>query len=174
MRRISIAAVCWAIFWPWLVQAFAQLAAEVPKELHGTWNATKAVRDGKPARDVVGHRLSITADRFRIQAKDGKPLFVGTVRADSKAKPAAIDFDHADGARGKELEGHLPAGRRHPDDLRQRVEPGQGAAHGVRGKGRVRGRAHHLQAREAVNRSRSGLTAAEPCRAHTPCQCASD
>ena len=90
--------MCWAIFWPWLVPAFAQLAAEVPKELHGTWNATKAVRDGKPARDVVGHRLSITADRFRIQAKDGKPLFAGTVRADSKAKPAAIDFDHADGA----------------------------------------------------------------------------
>ena len=98
MRRISIAAVCWAILWLWLVPAFAQPAADVPKELHGSWNATKAVRDGKPARDVVGHRLSITADRFRIQSKDGKPLFAGTVRVDPKAKPAAVDFEHADGA----------------------------------------------------------------------------
>ena len=98
MRRISIAALCWAILWLWLVPAFAQPAAEVPKELHGTWNATKAVRGGKAARDVVGHRLSITGDRFRIQSKDGKPLFAGTVRVDPSAKPAVIDFEHADGA----------------------------------------------------------------------------
>jgi uncharacterized protein (TIGR03067 family) len=98
VRRISIAAVCWAILWLWLVPAFAQPAADVPKELHGTWNATKAVRDGKPARDVVGHRLSIAADRFGIRSKDGKPLFVGTVRVDPKAKPAAIDFEHGGGA----------------------------------------------------------------------------
>jgi uncharacterized protein (TIGR03067 family) len=98
VRHISLAAVCSAILWIWLVPAFAQPAADVPKELHGRWNATKAVRDGKPARDVVGHRLSITADRFRIQSKDGKPLFAGTVRVDPTATPAAIDFEHADGA----------------------------------------------------------------------------
>ena len=98
MRRISIAALCWAILWCWLGPALAQPAAEVPKELRGTWSATKAVRDGKAAPDVVGHRLSITGDRFRIQSKDGKPLFAGTVRVDSSAKPAAIDFAHTDGA----------------------------------------------------------------------------
>ena len=98
MRRISIAALGWAILWLWLVPAFAQPAAEVPKQLHGAWNATKAVRDGKAARDVVGHRLSISGDRFRIQSKDGKPLFAGAVRVDPSAAPAAIDFEHADGA----------------------------------------------------------------------------
>ena len=98
MRRTSIAAVCWAILCLWLVPALAQAAADVPKELHGSWEAAKAVRDGKSARDVLGHRLSIAAGRFRIQSRDGKPLFAGTVRVDPKAKPAAIDFEHADGA----------------------------------------------------------------------------
>jgi uncharacterized protein (TIGR03067 family) len=35
---------------------------------------------------------------LRIQSKDGKPLFAGTVRVDPGAKPAAIDLEHADGA----------------------------------------------------------------------------
>jgi uncharacterized protein (TIGR03067 family) len=98
LRRVSIVAAVWAILWLWLVPAFAQPAADLPKGLQGSWNATKAVRDGKPARDVVGHRLSITGPRFQIQSKDGTPLFAGTVRVDPKAKPAAIDFEHADGA----------------------------------------------------------------------------
>lgn len=98
MIRRSTAAACLAIVWLWLAPAFAQPAADVPKGLQGAWTATRAVRDGKAARDVVGHRLSVSGNRFQIQSKDGKPLFAGAVRVDPSAKPAAIDFEHADGA----------------------------------------------------------------------------
>jgi hypothetical protein len=36
-----------------------------------------AERNGQAADDVVGHRLSFTGNRFQIQSKDGKPLYVG-------------------------------------------------------------------------------------------------
>src|SRR4249919_1547903 len=68
----------------------AQPAEEAQKKLQGTWTATKAERDGKAADDVVGHRLSFTGNRFRIQSKDSKPLYAGTVRLNPSAKPAAI------------------------------------------------------------------------------------
>ena len=65
-----------------------------------------AERDGKAADDVVGHRLSFTGARFRIQSRDGKPLYAGTFRVDPSAKPAAIDFEHAEGdLRGKAWKG---------------------------------------------------------------------
>ena len=77
-----------------------------PEELQGTWTATKAERDGKAADDVVGHRLSFTGNRFQIQSKDGKPLYAGTIRVDPSAKPAAIDFEHTEGAlKGKAWKG---------------------------------------------------------------------
>jgi uncharacterized protein (TIGR03067 family) len=86
--------------------AFAQLAEEAQKKLQGTWTATKAERDGKAADDVVGNRLSFTGNRFQIQSKDGKPLYAGTVRVDPSAKPAAIDFEHTEGAfKGKVWKG---------------------------------------------------------------------
>ena len=85
--------------------AFAQPAEEAQRKLQGTWTATKAERDGKAADDVVGHRLSFTGNRFQIQSKDGKPLYAGTVRVES-AKPAAIDFEHTEGAlKGKAWKG---------------------------------------------------------------------
>jgi len=37
--------------------------------LQGNWTATKAERDGKPADDLVGHRLSFTGDRFEIRSR---------------------------------------------------------------------------------------------------------
>jgi hypothetical protein len=63
-----------------LVPALAQPADDAPKPLHGAWTAAQAVRDGKPAEDVVGNRLSFTGSQFQIQSKDGKPLFTGTIR----------------------------------------------------------------------------------------------
>jgi uncharacterized protein (TIGR03067 family) len=65
-----------------------------------------AERDGKAVDDIVRHRLSFTGNRFQIQSKDGKPLYAGTVRVDPGAKPAAIDFEHAEGAlKGKTWKG---------------------------------------------------------------------
>jgi uncharacterized protein (TIGR03067 family) len=99
-------ALCCLILGTGLVVAFAQPAEEAPKNLQGSWTATKAQRDGKAIDDVVGHQLSFTGKRFRIQSRDGKPLYAGTVRVDPSAKPAAIDFEHAEGAlKGKAWKG---------------------------------------------------------------------
>ena len=103
-RLISLA--CGLILWSALASAFAQPAGDAPKGLQGAWTATQAQRDGKAARDVVGHRLSFNGNRFRIEAKDGTPLFAGTVRVDPSAKPAAIDFQHTEGTlKGKAWKG---------------------------------------------------------------------
>lgn len=66
--------------------------------LQGNWTATKAERDGKPADDVVGHRLSFTGDRFEIRSDKGEALFAGTVRSNASVKPASIDFALDNGA----------------------------------------------------------------------------
>jgi uncharacterized protein (TIGR03067 family) len=89
-------AMCGLIFGMGLVPAFAQPAEEAQNKLQGSWTATKAERDGKAAHDVVGNRLSFNGNRFRIQSKDGKPLYAGTVRVEPSAKPAAIDFEHTE------------------------------------------------------------------------------
>src|SRR6476646_9782816 len=103
MHRLT-SALCWLILGSGLV--LAQPAEQAQKQLEGTWIATKAERDGKAADDVVGHRLSFTGNRFQIQSKDGKPLYAGTVRVDPSAKPAAIDFEHTEGAlKGKVWKG---------------------------------------------------------------------
>ena len=97
MHRLT-STMCWLILGTWLVPAFAQAAEEAQKKLQGTWTATKAERDGKAADDVVGHRLSFTGNRFQIRSRAGKPLYEGTFRVDPGAKPAAIDFEHTEGA----------------------------------------------------------------------------
>jgi uncharacterized protein (TIGR03067 family) len=96
MHRLT-SVVCLLILGTGLVPAFAQPAEEAQKKLQGTWTATKAERDGKAAEDVVGNRLSFTGNSFRILSKDGKPLYAGTARLDSSAKPAAFDFEHTEG-----------------------------------------------------------------------------
>ena len=97
MHRLT-SAMCWLILGTGLVLAFAQSAEEAQKQLQGIWTATNAERDGKAADDFVGHRLSFTGNRFQIQSKDSKPLYAGTVQVDPSAKPAAIDFEHTEGA----------------------------------------------------------------------------
>jgi uncharacterized protein (TIGR03067 family) len=86
-------ALCWLILTIWLVPAFAQRADRAGAALQGSWIATRAERDGKPAHDVVGHRLSVAANRFQIRSKDGKSLYAGTVRVEQ----VAIDFEHTEG-----------------------------------------------------------------------------
>jgi uncharacterized protein (TIGR03067 family) len=105
MRRMT-RALCGLILGTTLVPAFAHPAEGPREELQGTWTATKAERDGEAAEDVVGHRLSFTGDRFRLRSEDGKPLYEGTIKVDSGAKPAAIDFEHTGGAlKGKTWKG---------------------------------------------------------------------
>lgn len=105
-RLVLTGVVCWSILGSGLVPAFAQPAEEASKKLQGAWTATKAERDGKAAEDVVGHRLSFTGNRFQIRSRDDKPLYAGTFRVDRSAKPAAIDFEHTEGAlKGKVWKG---------------------------------------------------------------------
>jgi uncharacterized protein (TIGR03067 family) len=87
----------WLILGIGLVLACGQPAVAAETELQGTWTATKAESEGKAADDVIGHRLSVSGNDFRIQSKDGKPLYAGTVRVDPSAKPAAVDFEHREG-----------------------------------------------------------------------------
>jgi uncharacterized protein (TIGR03067 family) len=91
-------AICCVLLVAWFVPALLQGTVDAEKRLQGSWIAVRAERDGKPADDVVGHRLSLTAGRFQIQTKDGKTLNAGTIRVDPGAKPAAIDFQHTEGA----------------------------------------------------------------------------
>jgi uncharacterized protein (TIGR03067 family) len=89
-----------------LVLACLQPTLARATELQGSWTATKADREGRAVDDIVGNQLSFTGNVFRIQAKDGKPLYAGTVHADRTATPAAIDFTHEDGAlKGKMWKG---------------------------------------------------------------------
>ena len=47
-----------------------------------------------------------TGNQFQIQSTDGKLLYAGTVRVNPTAKPAAIDFEHTEGAlKGKAWKG---------------------------------------------------------------------
>jgi hypothetical protein len=57
-----------------LVAVFALPAEGDDRKLLGVWTA-KAQRDGKPAADVLGHRITFTSNRFEIHSKDGKRLY---------------------------------------------------------------------------------------------------
>jgi uncharacterized protein (TIGR03067 family) len=104
--RWLISAVCSFLLGSGLLLASAQLARAVDKALQGTWIATKAERDGRAAADLVGHTLFFSGDHFEIQSKDRKSLYSGMVQVDASAKPAAIDFEHAEGGlKGKTWKG---------------------------------------------------------------------
>lgn len=77
------------------------LAAAQTSPLEGRWLATDAERDGEPANDLVGHRLTFSGERFEIVAPDGELAYGGTTRIDPRATPPAIDFVNTEGeARG--------------------------------------------------------------------------
>jgi uncharacterized protein (TIGR03067 family) len=105
MHRLT-AAMCLLALAAGLSPALGPQVQVAQKALQGTWAATAAQSDGKPADDVVGHRLSFMGDRFRIQDRDGKTLYEGTFRVDPGAKPGAIDFEHTGGPlKGKAWKG---------------------------------------------------------------------
>jgi uncharacterized protein (TIGR03067 family) len=90
----------------WSPSAFERLMTDVLREdvlqreakPQGSWIAVLAQRNGKPAKDVVGHRLSCFGDRFIIRAGDGQRLYQGFVTVNATASPATIDFRHTEGA----------------------------------------------------------------------------
>jgi uncharacterized protein (TIGR03067 family) len=104
MQRL-ILRVCALLLGTGLVVAGA-LPADAQAVLRGNWVATKAETNGALSPGVVGHRLSLSGDRFEIRSKDGKALYAGTVRTNPEATPATIDFLHAQGMlRGKVWKG---------------------------------------------------------------------
>ncbi len=97
MNRVT-SALCWLIVAAGFVPLLAQRSEDGGLRLQGSWTAIRAERDGKIIDDVVGHQLSFDGGRFQIQTKDGKSLYAGTVRVTPSAQPAAIDFEHTEGA----------------------------------------------------------------------------
>ena len=91
-------------------------AADIASErarLGGAWLAVEAERDGAPAKEIVGHRLELSGDRFHISAGN-RPLYAGTYALDPAAQTARIDFRHDEGeANGQTWEGiyQLAGGR---------------------------------------------------------------
>ena len=71
MRLISV--MCGLILATLFLACAGPVAAQTT--LQGSWTATKAERDGKPADDVVGHRLTFTSDRFEYPRTAG-PSFI--------------------------------------------------------------------------------------------------
>lgn len=96
MRRMTCA-VYWLTIGVGLAAAFETRPGDPQKKLEGSWTATKEERDGKAVEDLVGHRLTLSGDRFEIKSKNGKNLYAGAVKLDHSAKPAAFDFEHTEG-----------------------------------------------------------------------------
>lgn len=88
------------------VLAAPAAAADAPAALTGSWTAVEAQRDGAEAPELIGHRLVLEAQAFRILAADGKPLYAGRYAVDAAARPARIDFvQEAGEAKGQTWEG---------------------------------------------------------------------
>jgi uncharacterized protein (TIGR03067 family) len=76
-----------------------------PGTLDGTWTAVAAERDGKPADELKGNRLTFRGESFVIQ-RDDRTVYKGTYRADHAKKPARIDFRNLEGdAKGQRWRG---------------------------------------------------------------------
>jgi len=98
MRSIVLAAAA-------VLAVVTDSRAQPAGKLEGTWTAVSAERDGKPADELKGHRLTFAGDTFVIQ-RDGKMLYKGTFKADPAKKPAQIDFLQTEGdAKGKTWRG---------------------------------------------------------------------
>jgi len=79
-----------------LAMTTAPAPAQPGAGLDGTWLAVSAERNGAPAPDVVGHRLTAGNGRFRI-AHDGKTVYGGTYVTDASKTPAQMDFHNTEG-----------------------------------------------------------------------------
>jgi len=74
---------------------FAVTADDNTSNLEGNWQATSATRNGKPANDVVGHRLTFKTESFEIRSKGGSLLYAGKYTLKRDEWPAHIDFELA-------------------------------------------------------------------------------
>ena len=85
--------------------ALASGATDAADKLDGAWIAVSAERNGKPADELKGHRLTFAGDTFVIE-RDGKTLYKGTFKTDPAKKPAQIDFRNTEGeAKGQTWRG---------------------------------------------------------------------
>jgi uncharacterized protein (TIGR03067 family) len=75
--------------------ATTAVAQEAP--VAGVWTAIEAERNGAPAPDVIGHRLTFEGGDFRIVKADGTLVYAGSFRVDPAAEPPAIDFVNVEG-----------------------------------------------------------------------------
>lgn len=66
--------------------------------LQGTWTATVAERNGRPAPEILGNQITFRGDEFVIRNRDGQRLYEGTFRKDPTQQPTAIDFRHLTGS----------------------------------------------------------------------------
>ena len=103
-----------------LVCAVPSEAADVAPEvasLGGAWTAVEAERDGAPAQEIVGHRLELAGNRFRLSV-GSRLLCAGTYAIEPTAQGHRLVsiFDTTRvrrGARsGKEFTGSRAAGSR--------------------------------------------------------------
>lgn len=93
MKRVLVALIVAALAGgAWRGASFAQPGGQVD----GTWTAVTAERNGTPADELKGNRLTFAGDTFVIQ-RDGKTLYKGTFKADPTRTPAHIDFHHTGG-----------------------------------------------------------------------------
>ena len=63
--------------------------------LSGTWTAVDATVSGSDAPQVIGQRLPLSGDRFRI-TKDGAVLYGGRYSVNPDASPQTIRFDQSE------------------------------------------------------------------------------
>ncbi len=88
--RLSVLALVLGLF---ATEALAQESS-----LAGAWTAVQAERDGAPATDVVGHRLTFERGTFEIAKPDGEQVYAGTFQSDLSVEPHAVDFTNTQGA----------------------------------------------------------------------------
>ena len=90
-----------------------------PSELLGSWVAKAATRNGRPADDVLGHRLVCQKASFEIRNKEGDLLFHGTYLLQTDQQPATGRFQtRRRNAGGNHLERDLRSKRHTTQNLR--------------------------------------------------------
>lgn len=89
-----------------VVPAQAKGASKTAAQLRGSWIARTTERNGNPAPEVVGHRLTFTGNRFVITSPKGQLLYQGTFEVNTQSNPPTIDFRQTSGAlKGKVWKG---------------------------------------------------------------------
>ncbi len=77
--------------------ALRGVATPPSKGIEGEWIAVSAQRNGKAAKEIVGHRLLFKGKNFSIRKPGGMLIYGGTFRVDGDKKPAVIVFKQTKG-----------------------------------------------------------------------------